>query len=220
MIAELGTASSVPAVQTSRPSTHSQGEIAAVLEGEGGEITSGAHGRIAVAGPPEFLRRVRESLAKRIAPLARTVEVEVTVRAGGDVVAGAPLTALNGRPALVRVGTDESMVSDHDVEVGCYVQIADPIVVTVFSGLFLRAVPRVAPDGRTVLVEFQGRVQWSSGPEVRPLGTVVCGSLQTASVESRVIDAELVLGAKPSRLQLGRAADGRPLELEVRATPE
>ena len=81
MIPELGTTSSVPAVQTSRPSTQSMGELAAALEGEGGELTTGAHGRIAAAGPPDFQRRVREKLAERLAPLARTVEIAVTLRA-------------------------------------------------------------------------------------------------------------------------------------------
>jgi hypothetical protein len=154
-------------------------------------------------------------------PLARTVRIELDLRAGDARVGSASLTALQGRTAFARIGTDRSLVRDHDVEVGCYVQIADPEVQPVFSGLIVRAVPRVAPDGRDVLLDLTVRVQDAAEPETRALGEPVCSSLQVVRFVDRELSAELVVAeGETARLPLGRSVDGRPLVLEVRAVAE
>ncbi|MHC4473215.1 MAG: hypothetical protein ACYS99_19905, partial [Planctomycetota bacterium] len=114
------------------------------------------------------------------------------------------------------------MVPDHDVEVGCYVAIADPVVQPVFSGWLVRAAPRVAPDGKTVLLDLRVRIQGiGDGPKVQALDEPVCGSLQVVRLSEREAFAEPVLRqGETVRLPLGRAEDGRPLEMEVRAAAE
>jgi len=196
--------------------------LAGLDEGGAFSAETARAGPVAAMGPIEFQEQAVARLSRRLAPLARTVRLDLALRAGGDMAATASLTALHGRTAFVRVGADRSVVRDHDVEVGCFVQIADPEVQPVFSGTIVRAVPHVAPDGRSVLLDLTVRVQRMVGdPETRELGEPVCSSVQVVRLIERELSAELVVGeGETARLSLGRSTDGRVLVLEVRAVAE
>lgn len=193
--------------------------IAPTAEGQRGVIETLGGGDLATAGSLAFQQSVRENLDTLLAPLSRTARLEVTLRAGGEVIGRSVLSALHGRIAFLRIGTDRNMIRDHDVEVGCYVQIADPIVTPVFDGFLITARPRFAPDGKTLLLSVDARIQGlGARPVRRELGEQVCSSLQLITMPSREIRADLVLpGGETINLAAGRDREGRPLVLSIRS---
>ena len=132
----------------------------------------------------------------------------------------ADLSALQGRTTFFRFGTDRGVIQDHDVEVGCYVQIADPIVMPVFSGWLMRATPLITPDGKTITLDVESCIQRLDGePAPRELHEEVCGSLQVFTLSSREVRSQLVLtSGETVRLAAGHGRDGRPLVLEITCT--
>jgi hypothetical protein len=175
-------------------------------------------GNLVTAGSEAFQQAAAEKLARALEPLSRTVQFDFTLRSGDEVVGRAVLSALDGRMAFLRVGTDQNLIRDHDVEVGCYVQIADPIVSPVFSGWLLSATPRIAPDGKSIMLTLDTRIQGlGAKPVRRELGEDVCGSLQLITMPAGEIVSDLVLTVgETTSLAAGRLPDGRPLVLDVR----
>ena len=75
-------------------------------------------GLVDFAGPLDARRRARARLDALSREAARTVRFGVTVRAGTEVLAESVLSALDGRTACLRVGTDALWILDQDTEVG------------------------------------------------------------------------------------------------------
>jgi hypothetical protein len=108
------------------------------------------------------------------------------------------------------------IVSDWDVEVGCYNQIGDPIVRPVFSGVLVRLLPRLSPGGDAVSLRLGFRYAAAEPGPPRGSGTVVTGILHLVRAVHADIDVELPLRVgETRRLDAGVAPDGRPLVLEV-----
>jgi hypothetical protein len=170
-----------------------------------------------VAGAPEEVAAVSRAVAALTTPAARAVTVALTLRAGDEIVATAEIPALDGREAVLRAGRDRMVVADYDVEVGCYTQVPDPIVVPLFEGLFVRARPRFAPGGAAVLLDLDLRLSLLDGePVVRPSGDPINGATHTVRVVERQTRVDLHLAdGVPARLALGLRPDGRPLLAEV-----
>jgi len=192
-------------------------DITPIAEGHTGFLSTLGGGDIATAGSLDFQQSVRKKLERVLAPLSRTARLQVTLRAGDVVMGQGVLSALHGRTAFLRLGTDRNMIRDHDVEVGCYVQIADPIVTPFFDGFLIRARPRFAPDGKTILLSVNARIQGlGAKPVRRELHEKVCSSLQLITMPSREIRSEMVLGADETvELAAGLDGEGRPLVLEI-----
>lgn len=62
--------------------------------------------------------RVRSAFDAWKAAAARTVRVEITARAGEDVIGRVDVPVLTGRTAFFRLGVDQTVLLDADVEVG------------------------------------------------------------------------------------------------------
>jgi hypothetical protein len=187
----------------------------------------GAPSSIQVAAPPDGrlllagdgLEAVEDALARRTRVSARTVRTEVTVRSGDAILARADLRSLDGRPSAVRAGTDETFIADYDVEVGCYIQIADPIVDTLFAGWLVRVRPKIAPDGRSVRLEVLLVDQTRDALAVRGTDEPVSGIIHHPTVRAREDRLELVVRpGEITRTPLGRGPRGEPREVEIRAT--
>lgn len=149
-------------------------------------------------------------------PDVRALVVDLRLLAAGDEIARYSLPALAGRTVVARAGTDETIVYDWDVEVGCYNAIGDPLVRSVFSGDAVRLLPRLSPRGRVVLLDlaFVHRETQIAPPETT--GAKVVGILHSVRADRAGVDAELALvPGEPFRLAAGTTADGRPLTLEV-----
>ncbi len=192
-------------------------DITPTAEDRTGFLSTLGGGDLASAGSLGFQQAVREKLDRVLAPLARTARLHVTLRAGDVVMGRGILSALHGRTTFLRIGTDRNMIRGHDVEVGCYVQIADPIVTSYFDGFLIKARPRLTPDGRTILLSVNARIQGlGAKPVRRELNEKVCGALQLITMPSREIRAELMLAAGETvSLAAGHDRKGRPLVLEI-----
>jgi len=107
------------------------------------------------------------------------------------------------------------------VEVGCYIQIADPLIAAVFTGWLARATPKIGPDGSVLLdmeILFRAHVE---EPAPRLVEVEINGSIQTLHLaESRVAADLLLADGETTELAAGALPDGRPLVLEVRAAVE
>lgn len=149
-------------------------------------------------------------------PDAGTLVVDLRLLADGEEISRFTLPAIAGRTALARRGTDSTIVSDWDVEVGCYNAIGDPQVRTVFSGDTVRLLPRLSPRGRVVLLDLAFVHQATAIAPPQTTGAKVVGILHPVRADRAGVDAEIALvPGEPARLAAGTTRDGRPLTLEV-----
>jgi hypothetical protein len=115
------------------------------------------HGRIAT----------RLLSAEEVARLLASVEKDDGVRQ----VTAPSITAYDRQKVNVNVSNQASYVQDFDVETQGDATIADPVVGTVQDGVALVMTPRIAPDGKEVLVDMTIEVS----ELVRPMEEHVLG---------------------------------------------
>jgi hypothetical protein len=153
-------------------------------------------------------------------PAPDAVRIDLALRAGDEEVGRASLAALAGRAASLGVGRERWVLADYDVEVGCYISIADPVVRAVFDGIELTARADLSPDGRRVLLDLDGSLTTLDGePRASPPRDVVNGRLHRVRRATRDVAADLVLTpGVPKALALDPLPDGREASLVVTAS--
>jgi hypothetical protein len=121
------------------------------------------------------------------------VIVKLSRRSGGREAARVVLPVLDGRVGVARAGRDDSIVEDWDVEVGCWNQIGDPIVGTVFTGDHARVRPRLSPDGKTVALDLRYEVREPMIGEPPDSGMEVTGAIHPVLGFLRAFRGEVTL---------------------------